>query len=79
MFQIVDDLLDVTQSVEHLGKATGKDHMAGKITYHGLHGLEACRAEISSLEKQARDSIEPLGELARPLTDLCSFLAVRTR
>ena len=39
MFQIVDDLLDVTQSAEHIGKVTGKDTAKGKITYPDLTNL----------------------------------------
>jgi geranylgeranyl pyrophosphate synthase len=79
MFQIVDDLLDVTQSTEHLGKATGKDHQAGKITYFGLHGLDACREKIASLDRQARKALVPLGDPARSLAELSSYLTTRTR
>ena len=79
MFQIVDDLLDVTQSAEHIGKATGKDQSAGKLTFPGLFGIEASREKILTLQAHALESINPLGPPAAPLGELCNYLAVRTR
>lgn len=79
MFQIVDDLLDVTQSAEHIGKATGKDQSAGKLTFPGLLGVEASRREIARLRETAHDAINALGEPAQPLRDLCDAMAVRTK
>lgn len=79
MFQIVDDVLDVTQSTEHLGKGANKDLSAGKLTYPGLLGLERSRDEINRLERESRTALEPLGEAGRPLAELCEYLAVRTR
>ena len=79
MFQIVDDLLDVTQTAEHIGKATGKDLPAGKLTYPGLCGIEASQKEIARLQQAALNALEGLGESARPLADICNYLAVRTR
>ncbi|HET9213209.1 MAG TPA: polyprenyl synthetase family protein [Gaiellaceae bacterium] len=43
LFQIVDDVLDATGTVEELGKTPGKDEAAGKVTYVSLHGLERAR------------------------------------
>lgn len=79
MFQIVDDLLDVEQSTEHLGKGAGKDLEAGKLTYPGVLGVEASRAEIERLRRVALDAIMPLGAKARDLRDLCEFMAIRTK
>ncbi len=79
MFQIVDDLLDVTQSTEHIGKATGKDESAGKLTFPGLLGLEPSRQEVGRLCRQAHDALQPLGKPAQRLRDVCDYLAVRTR
>jgi len=79
MFQVVDDLLDVTQSTEHTGKATGKDMTAGKITFPGQLGLDATRAEIRRLHAEARTAVEPLGGDGARLLDLCDYLAVRTK
>jgi geranylgeranyl diphosphate synthase type II len=79
MFQIVDDLLDVTQSAEHVGKAVGKDESAGKLTFPGLLGVEASRAEVERLRAAAHDALRTLGENARLLLDLADAMAVRTR
>ena len=79
MFQVVDDLLDVEQSAEHVGKATGKDHEAGKLTYPGLLGIEPTRAEIRQLEEAAFAALMPLGPEADPLRSMCRNLATRTR
>ena len=79
MFQIVDDLLDVTQSAEHIGKATGKDVSAGKLTYPGVLGLERSRTEVNRLQARAHEAVAPLGPAARPLRELCDDMAVRTK
>jgi geranylgeranyl pyrophosphate synthase len=79
MFQIVDDVLDVTQTPEHIGKATGKDIDAGKITYPGVLGLERSLAEIARLEREALQAIAPLGERSRNLAELAVMMARRTR
>lgn len=79
MFQIVDDLLDVTQTSEHIGKTAGKDGPAGKLTFPGVHGTRASREEIESLRCSAHDALKPLGEPAQPLRELCDYMAVRTR
>src|SRR4051812_22115852 len=44
LFQITDDLLDVTASAEDLGKTPGKDARSRKATYPALYGLDAARA-----------------------------------
>lgn len=79
MFQIVDDLLDVTQSAEHIGKATGKDEPAGKLTFPGLLGVAGSRREITRMRETACDALAPLGSPAQPLRDLCILMAVRTK
>lgn len=79
MFQAVDDLLDETQTTEHLGKASGKDKNLGKLTAPEVLGLDGTRERIASLERTAREALMPLGDAARPLIDLCAYLANRTR
>ncbi|MCW5765182.1 MAG: polyprenyl synthetase family protein, partial [Phycisphaeraceae bacterium] len=79
MFQVVDDILDVTQSAEHTGKRTGKDAQAGKLTYPGVLGLDASRRIVSDLHAQADAALQPLGASAQPLRALAAYMAVRTK
>jgi len=79
MFQIVDDLLDVEQTTEHLGKSAGKDADAGKLTYPVVHGVEASRDAVARLRAEALSACEALGPSAGRLAEVCEFLAVRTR
>ncbi len=79
MFQVVDDLLDVTQTTEHVGKATGKDIQAGKLTSPAVLGPDACRMEVDRLRQDAEAALTPLGDSARSLIELCDYMAVRTK
>ena len=79
MFQIVDDLLDVTQSTEHLGKLAGKDEQAGKRTFPGIMGIEASKREIEELQRVSLEALKGLGPQAEPLREICQYLAIRTR
>ncbi|MBA4028906.1 MAG: hypothetical protein C0475_07195 [Planctomyces sp.] len=79
MFQIVDDVLDITQTAEHAGKKTGKDLDAGKLTYPGVLGLDGSRAEIRRLEAQADKALDTLGPHGSALRQITAYLAVRTR
>jgi len=79
MFQAVDDLLDVTQSTEQVGKQTGKDAAAGKLTYPGLLGIDGTRDEIAKLLKQSLAALQPLGDRADSLRDMARKLAARTK
>ena len=79
MFQIVDDLIDATQSSEHAGKATGKDAAAGKLTYPAVHGVARSRAEVERLRADAHAALSKAGVTSGALTALVEFLASRTR
>jgi geranylgeranyl diphosphate synthase type II len=76
-FQVIDDILDVTQTSEILGKSAGKDIAAKKATYPAVIGLEKSRAEARRLTRQAhnaisvfrRDAVEPLHALANYLLE----------
>jgi geranylgeranyl diphosphate synthase type II len=63
-FQVVDDILDITQSSEQLGKSAGKDAASGKATYPSVFGLEKSHREAARLTKAALKDLEPLGPKA---------------
>jgi len=79
MFQIVDDIIDVTQPPEHAGKKTGKDIEAGKLTYPGVLGLDASNARVEDLRRIALDAAASLGPAAQPLSQIAEYMAVRTK
>jgi geranylgeranyl diphosphate synthase type II len=63
LFQIVDDILDVTESDEQLGKPHGSDERHGKLTYVSLFGLErACELAAQSHAKASAALAEATGE-----------------
>ena len=76
-FQLADDLLDVTQSAEAMGKATGKDADAGKGTLVGLRGVEWTRGRLDKLVDEACDHLSPFGEAATTLRAAARFVALR--
>ena len=77
-FQVIDDILDVTQSSEILGKSAGKDIAAKKATYPAVIGLEKSRAEARRLTRQAHDALSVFrdGE-TEPLHCLANYLLER--
>lgn len=76
-FQVIDDILDCTQSSEKLGKTAGKDAEAGKATYPAILGMEAAKAEAIRLTNEARAALAPLGERAATLQKLADHLLAR--
>ncbi len=76
-FQIVDDILDVTQSSEQLGKTAGKDVASEKATYPALFGLSESRKKAQTLLTDAYSAIENFGTKAAILKDLARFLIER--
>lgn len=76
-FQVIDDILDVTQTSEKLGKTAGKDVEAGKSTYPAILGLEASRAEAARLTAEATGALEPFGGAARWLHEMAGHLLAR--
>ena len=77
-FQIIDDILDVTQTSEILGKSAGKDVAAKKATYPAVVGLEKSRAEARRLTRQAHDALSILNARdAEPLHALANHLLER--
>jgi geranylgeranyl diphosphate synthase, type II len=76
-FQVIDDILDVTQTSEKLGKSAGKDVAAKKATYPAVIGLEKSRKEAQRLTTLAHDSLSPMGSRAETLHALASHLLDR--
>jgi geranylgeranyl diphosphate synthase, type II len=78
-FQIVDDVLDVTQTSEQLGKTAGKDRASEKATYPVLFGIEASLAKADSLVSDAFSELESFGERAETLKELARYLVERKK
>ena len=77
-FQIIDDILDVTQTSEILGKSAGKDVAAKKATYPAVIGLEKSRAEARRLTRQAHSALSVFSSHdAEPLHALANYLLER--
>jgi geranylgeranyl diphosphate synthase, type II len=76
-FQIVDDVLDVEQSSETLGKTAGKDAQQHKITFPAVYGLERSRAMAEEERLAAHLALRPLDERAERLRELADFIVHR--
>jgi len=78
-FQVIDDILDVTQSTEQLGKTAGKDVAAQKATYPRLVGLEKSREIAARLTARAYAALKPFKGRAVALESLAKYLLERDR
>ncbi len=78
-FQIADDILDVTQTSEQLGKTAGKDLKADKATYPSLYGLERSAQMADELVKTGCDALSPYGERASVLKEIAYYLVQRKK
>jgi len=78
-FQIVDDVLDVTQTSEQLGKTAGKDTVAEKATYPALFGIDQSIKKADQLVKDALGALDGFGERAERLKELARFLVERKK
>ena len=76
-FQVIDDILDVTQTSEKLGKSAGKDVAAQKATYPAVIGVEASRSEARRLTNAAQNALKIFGKEAEPLRELANYLLIR--
>ena len=77
-FQVVDDILDCTQTSEQLGKTAGKDEAVGKATYPSLVGLEESRKIADKLISDAKDLLKDYDqEKAAPLIGLADYIKNR--
>jgi geranylgeranyl diphosphate synthase, type II len=78
-FQIVDDVLDVTQTSEQLGKTAGKDTAAEKATYPALFGVDDSLKKADALVDAALGSLSSFGARAETLKALAHFLVERKK
>jgi geranylgeranyl diphosphate synthase type II len=69
-FQVIDDILDVTQTSEKLGKSAGKDVAAKKATYPAVIGLDKSRAEARRLTSEAHSALRSIGQSGAALRTL---------
>jgi geranylgeranyl diphosphate synthase type II len=76
-FQVIDDILDVTQSSETLGKTAGKDVAAGKATYPAIVGLESSRKIAAGLTEKAFSALKPFRGRSVALEAIAGFLLRR--
>ncbi len=77
-FQIVDDILDVEQSSEQLGKTAGKDAQQHKITFPAVYGLERSREMAEQERLSAHTALRPFDERAGRLRELADLIVRRS-
>ena len=77
LFQLTDDLLDVTSTREALGKSPGKDAAAGKCTWVSVLGLEEAQAAAREYAAAAREAIAPHAKAGHWLYELPGWLIIR--
>lgn len=76
-FQIVDDVLDIEQSSETLGKTAGKDAEQHKITFPAVYGLAASKRMAEEQRRLAHDALAEFGDRARRLRELADLIVER--
>jgi geranylgeranyl diphosphate synthase type II len=78
-FQIIDDVLDVTQTSEQLGKTAGKDTAAEKVTYPSLIGIDESVKRADDLVGSAMSGLDVFGERAETLKGVARYLVERKK
>ncbi len=76
-FQVIDDILDVTQSTEQLGKTAGKDEAVDKATYPSILGLDKSKKEAARLTRKALAALEIFGKKGQHLEEIAHYLLDR--
>jgi geranylgeranyl diphosphate synthase type II len=77
LFQIVDDILDVTGSDEELGKPSGSDERHGKLTYVSAYGLDQARELASQSHRNAREALAETDAKTDDLARITDFIHTR--
>ncbi len=78
IFQIVDDILDITSNAKILGKNINSDIKADKTTYISICGIDKAREDINVLESEAIEVLQKYGKRADKLIDLAKYLTNRS-
>jgi geranylgeranyl diphosphate synthase, type II len=79
LFQITDDLLDVTGTTESLGKTAGKDLTSEKATYPALFGLEETREKAASVYREAIEALEIIDKDTALLGEIAAYILNRKK
>ena len=77
LFQITDDLLDVTATAEDLGKTPGKDARSRKATYPALYGIEATHAQLEVVHRAACNALQDIEGRTELLRSIADFIRER--
>jgi geranylgeranyl pyrophosphate synthase len=77
LFQITDDLLDVTATAQDLGKTPGKDARASKATYPSLYGIDATRERVDVVHGRAGDALKEIEGHTDLLRSIADFIRER--
>ena len=77
LFQITDDLLDVTATAEDLGKTPGKDARSSKATYPGLYGIEATHTQLEVVHSAASKALLEIEARTDLLSSIAGFILQR--
>lgn len=77
LFQIIDDILDVTGSDDALGKPSGSDERHGKLTYVSVHGLSGARELAAEYHRRALDALEEAAPRTPELEGITNFIYTR--
>jgi geranylgeranyl diphosphate synthase, type II len=77
LFQITDDLLDITATAEAIGKTPGKDMRSKKATYPALYGIEATRKHLAHAHERASDSLNSVDRPTELLRAVADFILKR--
>jgi geranylgeranyl diphosphate synthase type II len=79
LFQITDDLLDVTQTTEGLGKTAGKDQAAKKATYPAFYGIEETKRMAQSIHQKAIAALKEINKETVLLSQIADFVLNRQK
>jgi geranylgeranyl diphosphate synthase type II len=77
LFQITDDLLDVTATAQDLGKTPGKDARAKKATYPALYGIESARRQAVEIHEKTRATLTSVKRPTHLLTAIADYILQR--